>query len=450
MAAEYCFDLASELPLRGWLFRLGEAEHVLVLVVHHIAADGWSLAPLARDLEVAYAARCRGEAPGWVALAVQYADYTLWQQVVLGDETDPHSAMARQLAYWQPGAGGTAGAVGAADRSAATRGGELPRRQRAATDRGGAAPEAAGPGTGEPGEPVHGAAGGPGGAAEPVGCGEDIAIGSPIAGRTDDALDDLVGFFVNTLVLRTDTSGNPSFSELLARVRESDLAAYAHQDLPFERLVEELNPARSLARHPLFQVMLVLQNQARRSFALPGVVSTPEAIGTQTAKFDLSVNLSERRGADGVADGLVGRLDYAADLFDRATVEALGARLVRLFEAIASDPLRPVGGIDILAPAERAQLLEEWNDTAHAVPAATLPELFEAQVARTPDAVALVFEDTALSYAELNTRANRLAHLLIGEGVGPESIVALALPRSLEMVVGLLGILKAGACLPAA
>ena len=278
-----------------------------------------------------------------------------------------------------------------------------------------------------------------------LGAGTDIPIGSPIAGRTDIGLEELVGFFVNTLVLRTDTSANPSFRELLARVRETDLAAYAHQDLPFERLVELLNPARSLARHPLFQVMLAFQNTPETTLELPDIIATLEPIDINTAKFDLLFNLSERRAADGRPEGIEGLIEYRSDLFEHSSVEAIGRRLVALLEAVVADPSQPIGRIDLLAPEERRQILFEWNDTARDLPQITLPALFEAQVERSPEAIALVFEERTLSYAELNAQANRLAHLLIGRGVGPEDLVALALPRSIEMVVGLLGILKAGA-----
>ena len=254
-----------------------------------------------------------------------------------------------------------------------------------------------------------------------------------------------MGFFVNTLVLRTDTSANPSFRELLARVRAADLAAYAHQELPFERLVELLNPARSLARHPLFQVMLAFQNTPEAVLELPGIIATLEPVGINTAKFDLFFSLSERRAADGRPEGIEGLIEYRTDLFERSTVEAIGRRLVGLLEAVVADPNQPIGRIDLLAPEERRQILFEWNATACDVPQVTLPALFEAQVERSPEAIALVFEESTLSYAELNAQANRLAHLLIGRGVGPENLVALALPRSIEMVVGLLGILKAGA-----
>ena len=277
-----------------------------------------------------------------------------------------------------------------------------------------------------------------------LGAGSDIAIGSPIAGRTDSALDDLVGFFVNTLVLRTDTSGAPSFRELVGRVRASNLAAYSHQELPFERLVEVLNPARSLSRHPLFQVMLVLQNNAELRPELLGLEAGFEAVSTASAKFDLSLSLAERRGFDGTPAGIEGALEYASDLFDRSSVEAIAGRLVRLLEGAVADPDRAIGRLDILSPAERHTILREWNDTARAVPGKTLPELFAAQVARTPAADAVVFEDERLSYGELDARSSQLAHHLRGLGVGPEVVVGLCIERSLAMLVGLLGILKAG------
>ncbi|HEV3075072.1 MAG TPA: condensation domain-containing protein, partial [Thermoanaerobaculia bacterium] len=439
------FDLAAELPLRAHLFCLGAAEHVLLVLLHHAAGDGWSLAPLWRDLGEAYAARRQGQAPGWPPLAVQYADYTLWQHALLGDAADAASPLAGQLDYWrdalaglpaelnlptdrarpaeQSGRGATLGFALAADLHA----------RLLALARG------------------HGVSlfmvlqAGLAALLSRLGAGEDIPLGSPIAGRTDEALDELVGFFVNTLVLRIDTAGDPSFADLLARVRAADLAAYQHQELPFERLVEALNPARSLARHPLFQVMLVLQNQAAPELGLPGLTATPEPLASRTTKFDLTLSLAEQRAAGGAPGGLVGAIEYATDLYDQTTIEALAARLSRLLEAAAADPDQPIGRLELLALAERRQLLEDWNATAHPVPEACLPALFEAQVARTPAAPALVYEDQRLSYAALNAAANRLAHHLIALGVGPESQVGLCLERSIEMVVALLGILKAGA-----
>ena len=228
-------------------------------------------------------------------------------------------------------------------------------------------------------------------------------------------------------------------------MRAGDLAAYAHQELPFERLVELLNPVRSLSRHPLFQVMLAFQNTPEAVLELPGIVARLEPVGLATSKFDLSLNLSERRAPDGRPEGIEGLIEYRSDLFERSSIEAIGRRLVALLEAVVADPNQPIGRIDILAPEERHQILFEWNDTARDLPQVTLPALFEAQVERSPEAIALVFEERTLSYAELNAQANRLAHLLIGRGVGPEDLVALALPRSTEMIVALLGILKAGA-----
>ena len=226
-----------------------------------------------------------------------------------------------------------------------------------------------------------------------LGAGTDIPIGSPIAGRSDAALDDLIGFFVNTLVLRTDTSGNPSFRDLVGRVRANNLAAYGHQDVPFERLVEVVNPARSLARHPLFQVMLVLQNAGPVDLELAGLDAQLEAVATASAKFDLSVSVSEQRGADGAPGGIIGVVEYATDLFDRATVEALAARFVRLLGSAAAAPQRPIGSLDILGDDERTRILRDFNDTAQAVPSATVPALFAAQAARTPEATAVVFGD---------------------------------------------------------
>ena len=443
-AAGAGFDLASEPPLRVHVFALGASEHVILLLLHHIAGDGWSLAPLLRDLGRFYEARCCGQAASVAALPVQYADYTLWQHAVLGSEDDGESAISRQLSFW------TSQLAGLPDQI------DLPldrARPAVSSHRGGSV------GLRLSG-PLHAgllelarASGaslfmvlqaGLSALLTRLGAGEDIAIGSPIAGRTDSALDDLVGFFVNTLVLRTDTSGAPSFRELVGRVRAGNLAAYSHQELPFERLVEVLNPARSLSRHPLFQVMLVLQNNAELGLELSGLSVGFEAVSTASAKFDLSLSLAERRGSDGSPAGIEGALEYASDLFDRSSVEAIAGRLVRLLEGAVADPERAIGRLDILGADERHTILAEWNATARAVPGATLPELFAAQVARTPAADAVVFEDERLSYGELDARSSRLAHHLRALGVGPEVVVGLCIERSLAMLVGLLGILKAG------
>ena len=272
----------------------------------------------------------------------------------------------------------------------------------------------------------------------------DIPVGTPIAGRTDEALDDLVGFFVNTLVLRTDLTGNPSFTELLDRVRDGALEAFAHQDVPFERLVEDLSPVRSLARHPLFQVMLTLQNNTQAVLDLPGLQTSLIDAGQAPAKFDLSFGLGEAFDPDGTPAGLRGGVTFATDLFDRVTVEDITRRLLRVLEAVTADPQAPVERIEVLDAAERQRVLSEWNDTGREVPQGTLPELFQAQVARTPEATAVVFEGVELSYGELNGRANRLARLLIARGVGPESLVAVVMERSADLVVALLAVVKAG------
>ncbi|GAA3379184.1 hypothetical protein GCM10020367_61730 [Streptomyces sannanensis] len=444
-AAAYRFDLASEPPLRAELFAVGPTEHVLLLLLHHIAGDGWSAVPLACDVATAYAARRRGEEPSWQPLPVQYADYTLWQRELLGDESDPDSLFTQQLAHWSDNLAG------------------LPERIQLPTDR--PRPAVASYRGGHVGVDLspelhaaltglarrHGTSlfmvlqAGLAALLSRHGAGTDVPLGTPIAGRTDEALDDLVGFFVNTLVLRTDTSGDPTFAELLGRVRDNALAAYAHQDLPFEHLVEELNPARSLSHHPLFQVMLALQNAPLGEFDLPGLRLSAVPVATGTAKFDLFFAVSERHGPDGAPGGLTGAVEYATDLFDAATVESLVARWARLLEAVAADPERPVGAIEILSAPERHELLQARNDTTAELPDISVPELFEVRVREIPDAVAVVAEDATLTYGELNAHANRLAHALIRRGVGPEDVVALALPRSARFVTAMLAVLKTGA-----
>lgn len=444
-AAVHRFDLSREIPLRAWLLRLDTQEHVLLLLLHHIASDGWSLAPLAHDLGCAYTARRQGRAPAWSPLPVQYADYTLWQQTLFGSEDDPNSLISRQFTYWERTLAG------------------LPERLELPTDR--ARPSVAS----HHGDYVtirinatlhrklqalartHQATlfmvlqAALAALLTRLGAGTDIPLGGGIAGRTDEAMNDLVGFFVNTLVLRTDTSNNPSFNELLQRVRETCLAAYAHQDAPFEQLVERLNPTRSTAYHPLFQVSLILQNAAVQPFDLPGLRLLPEPVDTGTAKLDLFFNFDEMPSLDGKEQGLEGMIEYATDLFNRSTVEQLAQRYICLLEAIAKDSSQTIGQIEILDAVERQQLLVAWNNTAHPVPITTVPILFETQVAKAPEVMALVFNDQQISYAELNAQANRLAHYLIAKGIGPEDIIALALPRSLQMVSTLLAILKAGA-----
>ncbi|WP_281259631.1 non-ribosomal peptide synthetase [Streptomyces zhaozhouensis] len=445
-AASHSFDLAGEPPLRAWLFRLSERESVLLLLLHHIAGDAWSKRRLVHDLSLAYRARRRSEAPRWSTLPVQYADYALWQHDVLGSSEDPASAAGRQLAYWAETLAG------------------LPEQIPLPTDR---PRPAVASHTGDTltftlEEGLHrdltALAQDSGSSLFMVlqaalatlltrlGAGTDIPVGVPVAGRTDDAVDDLVGLFVNTLVLRTDTSGNPTFRQLLNRVRDTDLDAYSHQDLPFERLVEHLNPTRTLAHHPLFQVMLVLNNiEGHGAPELPGVTAETLRLTSPHAKFDLSLSLSERRDAVGAPRGLNGSLEFSTDLFDRDTARSLVDRLVRLLTGVAAHPDRPLTDIDILTGEEERRILEDWNGQPARDEPKNLVALFEEQAAATPDAVALTCDGRSLTYAGLNGRANRLARWLRERGVGPESFVAVGMARSPELIVALLGTVKSGA-----
>ncbi|WP_282794570.1 non-ribosomal peptide synthetase [Streptomyces sp. CC224B] len=437
------FDLTEDAPLRTTLFRLGPEEQVLLLVVQHIAADGWSLRPLLRDLGLAYSARREGTAPAWPPQPVRYADHTLWQRELLGDAEDPASLLSRQRDYWRAQLA------------------DLPAELTLPVDRPRPAVAAHSGGT----VAVHW---GPElhtgllGLARSAGCtlfmvvqagfaalltrmgaGTDIPFGTPVAGRSDSALDDVVGFFVNTLVLRTDTAGDPAFAELLRRVRETDLEAFAHQDVPFERLVEDVRPERSLSRNPLFQVMVQVQHAETTAPDFAGLKAERAPVDWDAAKFDLSLELVDERDTQGAPAGLTGYLEYADELFDRTTAEQLVARLRRLLEQVLAAPDRPIGAVDVLSAEERRRLLP--GRPAPAQQTTFLPDAFQEQAARTPDATALVFEDTALTYAELDARATRLAHRLVRRGAGPDRVVAVALPRSVDLVVALLAVHKSGA-----
>ncbi|MFF1498213.1 amino acid adenylation domain-containing protein [Streptomyces sp. NPDC058304] len=432
------FALDTELPVRSVLFELAAEEHVLLLVVHHIASDGWSNTPLMRDLSTAYAARAEGTAPGWEPLPVQYADYTLWQQELLAEDGE------RQIGFWREALADLPDEVSLpADRPrpvvasyhGATHSVSCPAEVHDALT-------ALAHETGTTFFMVAQAA-----VAVLLtrsGAGTDIAIGSTVAGRADEALDDLVGFFVNTLVLRTDTGGDPTFRELLQRVRETDLAAWAHQDVPFDRLVETLNPERSASRHPLFQVMLTVADAVNPAPALPGVQARMDQLPLGTAKFDLTVNFHEHRTRDGRPGGLDITVEYATDLYDARTMQAAAERLARILGAAVTDPESPVGRIDLLGEAERAELLVAYNSTEAALPVDSLPDAFAAQVARTPDAVALVCGDTQLTYRELDAASHSLAHRLAGLGLTSGDAVGLFLNRSPEYVIAMLAVLKAG------
>ncbi|MFI7504208.1 amino acid adenylation domain-containing protein [Streptomyces sp. NPDC049687] len=439
------FDLAVDVPLRAWLFAVGPREHVLVVVVHHIAADGWSMGPLLGDLGAAYQARSAGAVPAWSELPVQYADFAVWQRELLGAEGDADSLMAVQSAFWRRALEG------------------LPQRVELPVDR--QYPEVAGTEGGsvrfKADAGVHRGlvelARARGASVSMVlqaallvvlhrsGAGVDVPLGVAVADRPDADLEGLVGFFVNTLVMRGDVSGDPSFGELLERVRAVNLDAFDHQDIPFERLVEILNPPRTLAHHPLYQILLSHRSSPAAEFTLPGINVEPWASGVDTAKTDLAFRITELRDEAGEPAGVQGGVSYRTDLFDAVTVEALAERLVRVLDAVVADPDRRVSAIELLSGEERERVLVEWNDTAAQVPDATLPELFEEQVRRSPDATALITSAGERSYDDLNTAANALARLLRAQGIGPENVVALALPRTAALVTAVLAVLKTGA-----
>ncbi|MEV8371264.1 amino acid adenylation domain-containing protein [Kribbella sp. NPDC056861] len=444
-AVGHGFDLQTETPFRAWLYETGSAEYTLVLLVHHIAGDGWSMLPLAQDLSAAYAARRTGRGPEWSPLPVQYADYTLWQRELLGSAEDPESLLSRQLAHWSEVLAGAPEELALpVDRlrpAVATHQGASVRLDVPAAIHAQVAELAQREGT-TPFMVLHGALAV---LLSRLGAGPDIPIGVPTAGRADTALDDLVGFFVNTLVLRTDLSGGPSFRDLLGRVRDTTLDALTHQDVPFERVVAELAPVRSMARHPLFQVMLALQNNADPVLDLPGVATRLLPDGEPAAKFDLAFDLAERFDMDGRPAGMTGDLTYAIDLFDSESVERIAERFTRVLDSVTADADQRVDRIPVLSEVERKQVLQTWNEPSGPVEATTLTALFEAQVGRLPAATAVVADGNVLTYAELNARANQLAHHLIEHGVGPESVVALSLPRSADLIVALIGVAKAGA-----
>ncbi|WP_413101826.1 amino acid adenylation domain-containing protein [Streptomyces sp. Inha503] len=441
------FDLATETPLRVTLFRLAPDHHVLLIILHHIAGDGWSVGPFAADLTSAYLARTAGRAPDWEPLPVQYADYTIWNYSVLGDESDPGSLVSEQLEFWRQRLEGSPDVLPLptdrprppeADYTAETVEGRIsPELHRAL------ARVARTTGTSLFMVLQAGLAS----LLSAHGAGTDIPVGSPIAGRNDKALEEMIGFFVNTLVLRTDTSGDPTFRELLDRVREYDLAAYAHQEVPFERLVELLNPERSLAWHPLFQIWLNVQNLETTTTSptgLPGVDAVAYPVPVNATQFDLAFTFNESTGPGGAPAGLQALIDFRLDLFDRETVEALFERLTRLLERVVEDPDLRVGDISPLTEEEHA-VLAAANDTARDLPPATFPELFARRVAEAPDDPAVAFEGREMSFAELDRRANRLAHVLRAEGAAPERFVALALPRSPDWPAAVLAVHKAGA-----
>ncbi|MFC7831093.1 amino acid adenylation domain-containing protein [Streptomyces sp. NPDC057375] len=444
-AVEYRFDLVTEIPIRFTLFRISEQEHVLLILLHHISGDGWSLGPLWKDLAACYETRIAGREPLLPELPVQYADYTLWQRELLGDPSDPDALGNKQLAFWRERLRGMPDELRLpADRERPFH----PSRRAHVVDF-----------TLEP--TLHARlldlARGTDATLFMVmqaalaalltrlGAGDDIPMGAAVAGRTDEALHDLVGFFINSLVFRTDTSGSPTFTELLARVRRTDLDAYDHQEVPFDRLVENLNPQRIPSRHPLFQVMMTFQNNDEVSFELHGVKISQEPIEERSSEFDLHLMVEETWDGQASPAGVNGSLEFASDLFDAETGADITGRFLRFLRGAADAPQKRISEIDILEEGERRTILVDWNDTARDLGVHTLPALVEAQVARTPDRAAVRHQSAGLTYSELNAQANRLARFLLDQGVGPEQYVAVALARSLDLVVALLAVLKAGA-----
>ena len=428
------FDLASDLMLRSCLLQLAPSEHILLVVMHHIASDGWSMGILWSQLTQIYQAFNDGKPNPLQTLPIQYADYAVWQREWLSGEV-----LDKQLNYWVQQLAGANPLL------------ELP------TDR--------------PRPPIQTYCGASQSFTLPQSLSdqlrklcrnegvtlymtllaafqillyrysrqEDIIVGSPVAGRNRAEIEELIGFFVNTIVLRSDLSGNPNFLELLQRVRSTVLDAYTHQDLPFDKLVDELRPERSLSYNPLFQVMFDLQNQTTKVREASDLKIAPLPVEQVTAKFDLTLSIED------TPEGLMGWWEYNSDLFDAATIERMNGHFQTLLEGIVANPQQPIAQLPLLTATEREQLLVEWNDTHTEYPQdKCIHSLFEEQVERTPDAVAVVFKEQQLTYRQLNNRANQLAHYLQKLGVGSEVLVGICVDRSLEMMVGLLGILKAG------
>ena len=437
LATEECrrhFELADEPPMRATLVRLAESVHVLLLVLHQIVFDSWSVGILFGEIWMLYEARLTGAEHSLDPLSVQYADFAVWQRQWLKGE-----ALECQLSYWKqqlqaplpvldlptdrprPSYQSFNGA-----KLSLTLPHTLVQTLNEFSREQGVTPFMTfltafkillNRYTGQ----------------------EDIIVGCPVINRSSAEIAKLIGSFVNTLALRTDLRGDPKFRETLIRVREVCTGAYSHQDLPFEKLVEELQPQRDLARSPLFQTMFAFQNTEIPSLSLPNLKSESIEVDGGIAKFDLTFSLVERD------QGFAGYVEYGTDLFDHSTIERMVGHYQTLLEGIVADPDRRISELPILTEAERHQLLIEWNNTEAEYPKdKCIHELFEEQVEKNPHAIAATFEGQELTYRELNTRANQLAHYLRGSGVGPEKLVGICVERSLEMVVGVLGILKAG------
>ncbi len=429
------FDLAQAPLTRLSLLRLGEEEHVLLCTLHHIISDGWSMGVLVREVAALYEAFSTGAAAPLPELAVQYADYAVWQREWLQGPV-----LEEQLAYWR---GQLAGAPAVL---------ELPAdhaRPAVQSFAGALYPFQL---SRELSRQLNALSRGEGVTLfmtllaafqtllQRYTNQTDIVVGTPIANRGRGETEALIGFFVNMLVMRADLSGDPTFRELLAQTKEVSLGAYAHQDVPFEKLVEELQPERSLSHSPLFQVMFILQNTGERALKLTGLDVTQVATESHTAKFDLTLSIEETAGV------LAGTFEYRTELFEAATISRMFEHFEILLQSIAADPQQRLSRLSVLPEQEYQLLVSTWNDSARDYPNDTsLHQLFEAQVERAPEAIAVSYEDQQLTYGELNSRANRVAHRLLALGVSAESRVAILMERSPDMVAGLLGILKAGA-----
>jgi amino acid adenylation domain-containing protein len=428
------FDLSMLPLLRASVVRLSEQEHLLLCTLHHIISDGWSMGVLIRELTTLYESYSTMQASPLPELGIQYADFAHWQRGWLQGEV-----LERQLAYWKKQLTGAPAVL------------ELPTdfpRPAVQTFSGATEFFVLSAALHEQLETLSRNTGSTlfmtmlaafqtllsRYSRQP-----DVVVGSPIANRNRAETENLIGFFVNTMVLRTDLSGDPSFRELLGRVREMSLTAYAHQDVPFELLVEELQPERSLAHTPLFQVVFTLQNAPMPRTELENLSVSGLAMPNATAKFDLGLNIGGTNGE------LQGALEYNTDLFETATIRRMLSHFEVLLESVVSNPDQRISELQLLRAEERKQILVDWNNTVAEYPLVKcIHQLFEEQVERTPNAVAIYFEDQQVTYRELNERANRLAHYLQGAGVGRETLVGICVERSIEMMVGLLGILKAG------
>lgn len=437
------FDVSSSVPFRAKLFQIADQDYVLAVVMHHIASDGGSLAPLVRDLTTAYVARSAGAAPELPELEVQYADYAMWHRELLGDESDPESLSAKQIDFWTRALAGTPEVIELpTDRprpaQPSSRGATVPFRLE--TDVVEGLNDLARRTNSTLFMVVHAALAV---LLSRMAATDDVSVGTQIAGRGEQALDPLVGMFGNTLVLRSHLEPGESFEDFLLRTRTADLDALGNSDLPLDRLVEILRPQRSLAYAPLFQVLLMLQNFERTEIELPDVTIGLLDSDVPVAKLDLTLTLMEQVNPDGSPGPIDGSLLYATDLFDEPTARTIAERYVGILAAVVADSSTAVGDLPLTTSGEQTQLAALRGIDAP-LPAETLVDAFRRGAAQDPTRTALVYEGTSLTYAEFSTRVNRLARHLVALGVGPDARVAVGMRRSLEMMIGIYAVLEAG------